>query len=203
MLTTTWGQTCYYNADCPEDTQVDSIYCDYVPAGCVAVAMAQVMKYWNYPTQGTGSHGYDDPPYIPEAYGWQEANFGATTYQWSSMPCQLNSNNNAVATLIYHCGVSVDMDYGYGCSGTPTSKTVYALENYFSYSTSAIYKEKEDYTNSAWDDLLRNNLRNYQSIIYRGTASPGAGGHAFVLDGFTKTQLETYTYPTNFHINWG
>ena len=188
---------------CPYDTQSPPGYGNHVPAGCVAIAMAQVMKSWNYPTQGTGANGYDDPPYYPEAYGWQEANFGTTTYQWSSMPDQLYNFNNSVATLIYHCGVSVDMDYGYGGSGTPTSKTVYALENYFNYSTSAIYKEKEDYSNSAWDDLLRNNLRNYQSIIYRGTASPGAGGHAFVLDGFMKIQLETYTYPTTFHINWG
>ena len=33
-----WDQTCYYNADCPEDTQVGITYCDHVPAGCVAVS---------------------------------------------------------------------------------------------------------------------------------------------------------------------
>lgn len=203
MLTTTWDQNRYYNHLCPYDTQSPAGYDNHVPAGCVAVAMAQVMKYFNYPTQGTSSHGYDDPPNIPEAYGWQEANFGTTTYQWSSMPNTLNGYNNAIATLIYHCGVSVNMDYGYEGSGTSTSETVYALEHYFDYSTSADYKKNKDFTNSAWDDLLRNNLRNYQSVIYRGAASPGTGGHAFVLDGFTKIQLETYTYPTNFHINWG
>lgn len=200
LLTTSWNQNQYYNHLCPDDIQSPSGYDDHVPAGCVAVAMAQVMNYWDYPTQGTGSHGYYDPPYCPDAYGLQDVNFGSTTYQWSSMPCQLDAYNNAVATLIYHCGVSVDMDYGYDASGSFISKTVYALENYYSYSTSAIYKEKEDYTNSAWDDLLRNNLRNYQPILYEGFST---GGHAFVLDGFMKIQTESYTYPTNFHVNWG
>ena len=202
LLTTRWAQSCFYNANCPEDIRG---LCNHVPAGCIAVAMAQVMKYWNYPTQGTGSYGYYDSTILLEAYGWQYANFGSTTYQWSSMPCQLYGNNNAVATLIYHCGVSVEMDYGYEESGIGNpSETVNALENYFSYSNTATYVIKDGhYSNPAWDNLLRNNLRNYQPIIYSGGNSSGDSRHAFILDGFTKMETESYSYPTRFHIDWG
>lgn len=128
LLTTTWNQNCYYNAKCPYDVKAPSYpvnYCNHVPNGCVALAMAQVMKYWDYPTNGTGSHGYYDGASNPDAYGYQSANFGTTTYDWDAMPNVLtgsglptdgkSSSNSidAVSTLIYHCGVSVDMDYGY------------------------------------------------------------------------------------------
>jgi len=79
------------------------------PTGCVAVAMAQVMKYWSYPTTGTGSHSYYRAP-----YGWLSANFGATTYNWQNMPNISNATNRDLALAMYHIGVSVDMQYGYG-----------------------------------------------------------------------------------------
>jgi hypothetical protein len=74
--------------------------------------MAQIMKYWNYPQQGTGYHSYNE-----DDYGTLSANFGATTYNWSAMPNAIVSPNNAVATLMYHCGVGVDMNYGLASSG--------------------------------------------------------------------------------------
>ena len=77
--------------------------------------MAQVMKYWNWPTTGTGSHSYtsNNNGYN---YGTQSANFGNTTYQWSSMLDTYgygasSTARNAVATLMYHCGVSIEMKY--------------------------------------------------------------------------------------------
>ena len=55
-LQTTWNQNCYYNASCPSSTGALKGYCGRVPTGCVATAMAQIMKYWSYPAKGTGSH---------------------------------------------------------------------------------------------------------------------------------------------------
>ena len=95
-----WNQSPYYNALCPGGSVT----------GCVATAMAQIMKFWNYPATGAGFHSYNH-----SQYGTLSANFGNTTYQWSSMPNQLissstNTQINAVATLMYQCGVSVDMN---------------------------------------------------------------------------------------------
>ncbi|MCD4790743.1 MAG: C10 family peptidase, partial [Bacteroidales bacterium] len=71
LVNTMWDQDCFYNELCPDDP---SGACGRARVGCVAVAMVQVMKYHNYPPQGTGSHGYNS------SYGYLFADFGATTY---------------------------------------------------------------------------------------------------------------------------
>ena len=184
LLTTTWDQGCYYNELCPVDYAGP---CDHVYAGCVATAMGQVMKYHNHPEQGTGSHSYYCAP-----YGTLSANFGTTTYDWASMPNSIYSNNDAIATLLYHCGVSIDMNYSPSGSGAWTSDTRIALINYFSYSSSAQYKQKAYYSSIEWENLLKNELDASRPMIYRGQ---GSGGHAFVCDGYQGTNY--------FHFNWG
>jgi hypothetical protein len=99
--------------------------------------MAQIMKFWNYPTTGTGWH-YNQTT----NYGNLFASFGNTTYQWSSMPIQLSSSStsaqiDAVATLMYHCGISVNMKYGPSSTGGSSANTLdvaTSLINYFGYS---------------------------------------------------------------------
>ncbi len=184
LCATNWDQGCYYNELCPSDNGP----CGHVWAGCVATSMAQVMKYHNFPEQGTGSHGYNCP-----GYGWLEVNFGETTYYWDDMPNQLYSNNNAVATLMYHCGVSVDMQYGTNGSGAYMQDARNALVQYFNYSPSAQYKHKNAFTNSEWEQMLRDDLDASRPIPYRGQGA--GGGHAFVCDGYQGTSY--------FHFNWG
>ncbi|MBI9038994.1 MAG: C10 family peptidase [Bacteroidales bacterium] len=185
LLTTNWDQGNYYNALCPVDNAGPG---GHVYAGCLATAMGQVMKYHNHPEQGTGQHSYYCAP-----YGTQTANFGATTYNWSSMPNSVYYNNTAVATLLFHCGVSVNMMYGPDGSGAWTTDSRTALINYFSYSSSAQYKQKSSYSSSAWENLLKTELEASRPMIYRGQGS--GGGHAFVCDGYQGTN--------HFHFNWG
>ena len=100
LLTTAWGQDTFYNQYCPYNT-TDQQTCQ---AGCVATAMAQIMKYWKYPAQGTGSYSYNKTtPNFLWNYGIQSANFANTGYQWNLMPNQLTDTNSSVATLIYRC----------------------------------------------------------------------------------------------------
>ena len=184
LLTSTWNQGCYYNELCPIDYAGP---CDHVWAGCVATAMGQVMKYHNHPEQGTGSFSYNCPP-----YGTLSADFGATTYDWASMPNSISSNNDAIATLLYHCGVGVCMDYGPDGSGAGFTTIRSALIYYFSYSSSAIGKYKSNYSTTEWESLLKDELDASRPLIYVGF---GSGGHAFVCDGYQGSN--------HFHFNWG
>ena len=77
LLTTRWNQSPIYNDMCPADNANSS---GHAYAGCTAVATAQVMKYWNFPETGYGSHSYEH-----STYGNLSADFGNTTYQWDSM----------------------------------------------------------------------------------------------------------------------
>ena len=97
MITTQWDQDAPYNDQCPV-LKGKRTY-----TGCVATAMAQLMNYHEWPKQGTGSHSYT----------WNNqvlsADFGSTAYDWDNMAdtydgSNSNAENEAVATLMYHCG---------------------------------------------------------------------------------------------------
>lgn len=186
LVQTTWDQSPYYNAQCPGGSVT----------GCVATAMCQIMKYWDYPATGSGFHSYNE-----NNYGTLSANFGSTTYNWSAMPNNVSSSNSAVATLMYHVGVSVDMDYSPQVSGayvisaqSPVQHcSEYALKTYFGYKTSMQGVMRSNYSESQWTSLLRSELDASRPILYAGFGS--GGGHAFVCDGYDNNGY--------FHFNWG
>lgn len=187
MIKTTWSQSPYYNELCP----FDKIENKYAVTGCVATAMAQIMKYWNYPQTGSGFHSYNN-----SNYGTLSAPFSSTTYQWSSMPNKVTSYNSAVATLMFHCGVSVDMSYGVGGSSAYPDKVAPALKDYFGYSNSAALKVRVNFTtDNQWISLLKQELDAGRPLFYSGAGVSGTGGHAFVCDGYTNSDY--------FHFNWG
>ena len=183
LLKTTWNQGCYFNAQCPSDVNGS---CGHVQTGCVATSMAQIMKFWSYPTIGTGSKSYTH-----SAYGNLTADFGSTTYQWSQMPANVTSQNNAIATLMFHCGVSVTMDYGPAASNA--GDPIDAFINYFNYSSEAEFVLKNSFSASEWADLLKAELDLKRPVWYRGNSSDA--GHAWVCDGYQNSDY--------FHFNWG
>lgn len=188
LLTTTWDQGCYYDAQCPADASA-FFSCGHVYVGCVATAMAQVMKYHNFPPQGVGSHSYTHP-----TYGQQTANFGSTTYNWSSMPNNVTANNAAVATISYHAGVAVNMQYATSGSGAYTSDVPDALMNYFNYAPGIFLAAKNNYPNTEdFKNLIRADLDQNLPVYYSGY---GSGGHAWVCDGYRMSD-------GTFHFNWG
>ena len=197
LLTTLWSQYGYYNNLCPADISCVGALNRHVPAGCVAVAMAQIMKYWNYPASNNPIPGYTS-----DNYGWQP-DISVTTYDWSSMfdavdfgstPSPGSAEINAVSTLIYHCGVAVQMKYGPAGSGA--NSPVNAFKNYFKYSPDILEIDKSDFSDSEWEDKIRNELENSRPVYYSGYANEMyGGGHAFVCDGY---QNENY-----FHFNFG
>ena len=187
LISANWNQDYSWNTYCPSDGSGPG---GYVYAGCVAVAMAQVMKYWEHPAQGSGSHSYYCSP-----YGTLSADFENTTYNWSSM--SNSSPTNAARELLYHCGIAVEMEYSpYGSGawvggGYPSAIT--AMETFFDYDNSASFKLKNSYSDTEWASLLRTNLDNGRPLVYRGM--DGNYGHAFNLDGYQGTSY--------FHFNWG
>jgi hypothetical protein len=188
LLTTTWDQGCYYNAQCPSDPSA-FFSCGHVYVGCVATAMAQVMKYHNFPPQGVGSHSYTHP-----AYGVQTANFGNTTYNWSAMPNNVGSANAAVATISYQAGVAVNMQYDPSGSGAYTTDVPDALMNYFNFQPGIEIAYKNNYANiEDFKSALRADLDQNLPIYYSGY---GSGGHAWVCDGYRMSDGK-------FHFNWG
>ena len=188
LLPCTWDQTFPYNGMCPKDPASPGGYNGRVPVGCVATAMCQVMYYWRWPNQGTGSHCYK-----PAKYAQQCAYFGNTTYDWSGMNNMTSSECSPMALLSWHTGVSVNMNYGPSGSGAQTSAVPLALHQYFSYSNISHYVARTAYPGAQWHDSLQSNLDKGHPVIYDGF-SP-TEGHCFVFDGYQPGDY--------YHVNWG
>ncbi|MBW6513363.1 MAG: C10 family peptidase [Candidatus Syntrophosphaera sp.] len=183
LLASNWDQGWPYNELCPVDPQGPG---GHVWAGCVATAMGMVMKYWNHPITGVGSNSY-----YASGYGYQSANFGATTYLWDEMPNAVGNSNLPIATLLYHCGVSVDMGYSPDGSGAQSSAAADALVDHFRYPNAALHS-KNSYSDAAWNSLLTAQIDNASPMYYSGY---GSGGHAFCVDGYDTANF--------FHFNFG
>ncbi|MBQ9545731.1 MAG: C10 family peptidase [Bacteroidales bacterium] len=194
LVTTLWNQGSPYNMLCPVDSTVNR----RSVAGCVAIAMAQIIKYWNYPIHGIGSNSYHH-----QHYGNLSADFEHTYYDWDNMPdydFQTNEQRLATATLVYHCGVSVNMNYSpfesssYTCQAPDNHpKALSSLVRFFDFQSTIVCRERDAYSDDAWVDLLIHELEANRPILYTGTDP--SGGHAFILDGFDDDRM--------LHINWG
>ena len=197
LCQTTWNQNWPYNSQCPEDEEGSG---GRVYAGCVATAMGQVMKFWNWPAQGTGSHTYN-----PDGYEQQTANFGETEYHFELMPNDLDSLSTEedyfyIAQFLHHCGIAVDMQYSGHGSGAYSFSVPVALQSYFDYTCDDLetlsYWGFNIYTIEQWIQMLKDGgLSEGMPLYYSGSDDNGAGGHAFVCDGYDENDY--------FHFNWG
>ena len=189
MITTKWNQDAPYNNMCPELNGRRTY------TGCVATAMAQVMNYHEWPVRGTGSHKYTDE----EGCGRElSANFGETTYRWDLMLDTYDANSSqesqdAVATLMYHCGVSVDMTYMQQASGALSGNAAQALVQYFGYPADVQILSRDYRTYDEWITLIKNEIDAGRPVLFGAQST--AGGHEFVIDGYNTDGY--------FHVNWG
>ncbi len=183
LLLTKWDQNIYYNDLCPVDERGPG---GHVYAGCVATAMAQVMKYYNFPKNGVGSSSYYN-----NTYGALSCNHANTTYLWENMPLMVKNDNLAVATLLSHLGISVNMNYGYDGSGSDEEYAIDAIIDHFKYNGTLV--KRNNYTSEDWAILLKTEIDNSRPIFYVGYNADWAG-HAFNLDGYNGDY---------FHVNFG
>ena len=199
MINTHWDQQDYYNSHCPYDSTAS----ERTMTGCIATSAGQLMRYWSHPDTSYGSHAYNHT-----TYGTQSANF-ATGYNWSLMPVQLTAGSSAaqidaVATLMRHIGVAVEMNYGIAAAGGSGAQSVAngqlntpsvenALRYYFKYRSSLHSIKKRDMSDSAWRAILRNELDNGRPVLYDGFDT--TSGHSFLCDGYDSAGM--------FHFNWG
>ena len=183
LLVSTWDQGAPYNYLCPADAGGSG---GHVWAGCVATAMSQVLNYWRYPMQGSGSHGYNS------AYGYLFADFGNTSYKWNEMTNSASGRNFQMAQLQSHLGISVDMMYSPTGSGAYSQDAANALISNFGMNPGLQLQNAPDPIDDAWKALLRSQLDLGHPLYYNGF---GSGGHAFNVDGYNGNDY--------FHFNWG
>ncbi len=197
-----WNQNFPYNLKCPEYEGFNAF------TGCVATAMAQIMRMHKWPKQGTGKHEYD----CLFQYGYDKttgeklyktihlsADFSKSTYQWDNMPEMHGGLESleqllALSQLMYDCGVASNMNYGLDGSATTIESALHAMMVYFGYDTNAKIRKRVVYDDDEWEDLVYKNLSKGLPLLYTGHGEQNA--HAFVCDGYKADG-------NMFHFNWG
>ena len=187
LMKTTWNQNAPFNLYTP------AIGGTQTPTGCVATAMAQVMKYWNYPEYGVGTGSITNP-----STGRTETMSLNEDFLWNEMLDSYNGaytddQADAVAFLMKACGYSVDMSYNTGVSGSFSVIAAKALIENFQYNRNIRYYQRDYIDATQWDEIMYNEISNGRPVLYGAQST--SGGHEFVCDGYNGDGY--------YHFNWG
>lgn len=186
-------ETAKWNQEEPYNLYSPKIVGRRTPTGCVATAMAIIMRYRQWPDIGEGSNRY----YANTCEKYLETSFDVN-YDWEGMPLEYiegkytKEEADKVSMLMYHCGIAAEMDYGLEGSGAVTRTAILNMIKYFKYDKSAYILQRDWYDQETWDNLIRNEVTNESPVMYGGADPDGA--HQFIIDGYEGS---------HFHVNWG
>lgn len=195
LQTATWLQRAPFNNLCPK------VGGEEVPAGCVAIATAVIMRYHRWPEKGSGtlpSYTYyldaggrrtQQGHTLGEKYDWDNILLNYPTEDLSQCTQQ---QQDAVARLVYDVGIMVKMSYNPGGSGAYAEDVPELLAEHMGYCSGSKHVSRGSAT-TTWIAKIKEAINSDLPILYSGRSE--TGGHAFVVDG--------YDAQDNLHINFG
>ncbi len=183
LLKTKWNQTAPYNSKCPGNAVV----------GCMGIALAQTVKYFEYPAKGKGT-GYATAPDGRQVS--LDLNF---EFDWDNMldeyenGAYTSTQSDAVANLCNAMAFAFSTNFGTSMSSASLSTWLPSVYSCLGYEQSALNASRIDFTEDVWADMVYTNLVEVGPVPYFGGGVQGH--HAFVCDGYSDEGL--------FHFNWG
>ncbi len=197
FVQTLWGQVNCYD----QNNNLINVTNYYTPhhyaAGCVAIAMGQVMRYYKWPRIGTGSYTYSDT--YGSSKGTYSADFGQTFYQWRQMLNRYkyrrstDEERQAVGRLVFDVAVALRTDFEHNGSTSNVNRIPDAGKHFFRYSA----VERKPSSKIFWQ-LMDTNMVYGIPVVLAVKTSNGAG-HAVVCDGLKIDDNGDYYY----HLNMG
>ncbi len=180
---------------------------NHYPCGCVATAMAQLMRYHRYPTAAVGARQFEvvvehDPnPYQTLTILGGDGNGGP--YNWELMPVNPDGNTpalqrQAIGALCHDAGISVGMRYGPMGSGADIYLAMQSLKNVFYFSNVVYGWNNFDFIGMGLLGMANANLDAGLPVLF--SVSGDGGYHAIVCDGYG------YDLGTIYHhlnMGWG
>lgn len=190
MLKSSWDQGAPYNNMCP------SINGQLTPTGCTATAMAQIMKFHEWPKSPKKNITW----YNNITGGTEKVNIASHVYDWANMLEHYRigyttTQANAVAQLMVDVGKAIGSSYAISGTGSSEYSVGEALVNVFDYTPDVVVVRRSETTESAFVSLIRENLEARQPLLFSGQSQNFESGHAFVCDGIDENNL--------LHIDWG
>ena len=181
LLSTKWGQNNPFNDFCYVDGAQSGT--KNTPAGCAAIAVAQIMAYHEFPNSINLTYSF--APTTNLTLNWD---------YWKE-----NSYNDPIGLAIFirELGERLNMDYQLDGS---SSSIVYARNvlRDLSYNTSSII----DY-NIYDNKIVPNNIADNLPVYIRGYDVLDSVGHAWIIDGYMFTEETSKDYQRQMgQTNW-
>lgn len=189
FVMTQWDQGAPYNSMTPE---VGGKHC---PTGCVATAMAQILKYYNYPEKSEGISYYtvgNDPTDIRYEFN--------TTFKWDLIQVSYkgecsDESKQAVGELMRDCGYSVKMQYDKNGSAALYTNAALGFVRNMCFKEGYVHNAyRALYTDEEWMDIVEREMTAHRPILYGGNDGKDSG-HAFVFSGLAEDG--------KVYVNWG
>jgi hypothetical protein len=193
------GQACYNYYTPPFGAGNSSNYY----SGCVATAMSQLMRYFQWPQTGVGTASYTI--YIdgsPTSTNLRGGNGAGGVYAWADMPlvpsAPTNAQRQAIGALLHDAGATVHMNYADDGSASDTLSAATAFTGPFKYSNarSACTGTTLNLPVANRNRMVLPNLHARNPVLFGITGT--AGGHAIVCDGYGYQSGTMY-----HHLNMG
>lgn len=203
---TQWNQGWPYNEQCPKDAGGRSV------TGCVATAMAQVARRWEFPEEtGIGRYTYDTDKYdsngklTEKKFGKLTFDYASTVFRWDKMldnyekaglnPGAQTEATRAVGKLMLACGIGARMGYSSSSSGAYSNAVSRVYVEHFGYDQGIRLKYKDHFSRISWENLIYLEMEAGRPVLLSGATQDGKSAHEFVCDGADGEGC--------FHINWG
>jgi len=193
LLKTAWDQRYVGGLWCYNYYTPEHYYC-----GCVATAMAQVMRYFQWPTSAVTAR---TNPNCTVSGTTTSLTMKGGTYDWANMPLSPTSSHSTtlrgnIGKICYDAGVAVGMKYASGGSTASVPPAAWALKNVFGYSqaiasvrsSSSLKSSSSAHTRQA----MLTNLDAWLPVIV------GMEGHSIVVDGYGYSSGSLC-----YHLNYG
>lgn len=211
LIKTRWNEYAPYgNNDVVFGGDYDNPGWEVCPAGPAAVALAQVLNYWQWPKSlpngvpeyemdcygdFTGTHFYNDalPPMVFDWDNMLDDYIVTNPETGEDEIIGTKAQQKAVANLIQYCGHAMKTQYYPTVSPTNLGSECEALNKYFGYSAAKYLRYRKMFSIDEWEEIIYNELEAGRPVLYEGLSNNN--GTFFICDGYDGNGL--------FHINWG
>ncbi len=178
MIQSEWNTVSPWNGYCPYMETVRA------NAGTGALSAAKIMKFWNYPDNGSGTANYvdDDLGDISQSLNFE--------FDWERMSNVLNRTETQL--LIAIAGYAIESDWETDYTTTTIEDIQNALENNFSYSSSMELHDLATTSIFDWRQMINQQLALGRPVLYQGYAESVDRYYQIIIDGLTADNRYTY-----------
>lgn len=190
-----WNQGHPYNKFCPSKNDGSGAKC---PVGCTAVAVGQIMWYWQW------LYAANVPERVDKIAGTAFGNV-FHEYDWNLMlsdECNATSQSEVdeIAGFLRDCGYALNSIYRNKVTTSDLVQAIEAFRNRFQYHCSNL-RMRMFWNKSKWNNMLKSEIDAGRPVLYGGCKKDLSGAHMYVIDGYRYSALGDNDML--FHINWG